>query len=44
MTTHTMPLGEINTAFDLMRNGESIRGVLVYWIGPMKPKVALNPQ
>jgi S-(hydroxymethyl)glutathione dehydrogenase/alcohol dehydrogenase len=30
MITHTMPLGDINTAFDLMRNGESIRSVVVY--------------
>ena len=30
MITHTMPLAEINTGFDLMRKGESIRGVIVY--------------
>jgi S-(hydroxymethyl)glutathione dehydrogenase/alcohol dehydrogenase len=30
MITHTMPLGHINKAFDLMRNGESIRSVVVY--------------
>jgi S-(hydroxymethyl)glutathione dehydrogenase/alcohol dehydrogenase len=28
--THTLPLTEINKAFDLMRNGESIRSVVVY--------------
>ena len=28
--THTMPLEEINRAFDLMRNGEAIRSVIVY--------------
>ena len=26
--THTMPLGDINTAFDLMHEGESIRSVV----------------
>jgi S-(hydroxymethyl)glutathione dehydrogenase/alcohol dehydrogenase len=30
MITHTMPLTEINKAFDLMRNGKSIRSVVVY--------------
>src|SRR3954470_12952042 len=30
MITHTMPLAEINTAFDLMHAGESIRSVVVY--------------
>jgi S-(hydroxymethyl)glutathione dehydrogenase/alcohol dehydrogenase len=30
MITHTMPLTDINNAFDLMRNGESIRSVVVY--------------
>ncbi len=30
MITHTMPLEEINTAFDLMHKGESIRSVVVY--------------
>ena len=30
LITHTMPLDEINTAFDLMRAGESIRSVVVY--------------
>ena len=28
--THTMPLDDINRAFDLMRAGESIRSVLIY--------------
>ncbi|WP_075187736.1 S-(hydroxymethyl)glutathione dehydrogenase/class III alcohol dehydrogenase [Teredinibacter haidensis] len=30
MITHTMPLEDINTAFDLMHAGESIRSVVVY--------------
>ncbi|HTV26449.1 MAG TPA: S-(hydroxymethyl)glutathione dehydrogenase, partial [Xanthobacteraceae bacterium] len=30
MITHTMPLGEINEGFDLMREGKSIRSVVVY--------------
>ena len=30
LITHTMPLGEINNAFDLMHKGESIRSVVVY--------------
>ena len=30
MITHTMPLEQINHGFDLMRNGESVRGVVVY--------------
>jgi S-(hydroxymethyl)glutathione dehydrogenase / alcohol dehydrogenase len=30
MITHTMPLSDINKGFDLMRKGESIRGVVVY--------------
>jgi S-(hydroxymethyl)glutathione dehydrogenase / alcohol dehydrogenase len=30
MITHTMPLEEINKAFDLMHAGESIRSVVVY--------------
>ncbi|MHA1567969.1 MAG: zinc-binding dehydrogenase, partial [Alphaproteobacteria bacterium] len=30
LITHTMPLGEINKAFDLMHAGESIRSVVVY--------------
>lgn len=29
MVTHTMPLEEINTAFDLMHSGESIRSVVL---------------
>lgn len=29
MVTHTMPLEEINTAFDLMHSGESIRSVVI---------------
>jgi S-(hydroxymethyl)glutathione dehydrogenase/alcohol dehydrogenase len=28
--THTMPLDEINRAFDLMKSGESIRSVILY--------------
>jgi len=28
--THTMPLDEINTAFDLMHEGKSIRSVVIY--------------
>jgi len=28
--THTMPLEEINTAFDLMHSGESIRSVITF--------------
>ena len=28
MITHTMPLEDINNAFDLMHNGESIRSVI----------------
>ena len=28
--THTMPLEEINTAFDLMHEGKSIRSVVIY--------------
>lgn len=28
--THTMPLGDINNAFDLTHAGESIRSVVVY--------------
>jgi S-(hydroxymethyl)glutathione dehydrogenase/alcohol dehydrogenase len=28
--THTMPLEEINTAFDLMHAGQSIRSVVHY--------------
>ena len=30
MITHTMPLSDINTAFDLMHEGKSIRSVVVY--------------
>ena len=30
LITHTMPLEEINTAFDLMHKGESIRSVVIY--------------
>ena len=30
MITHTMPLEDINTAFDLMHSGESIRSVVLY--------------
>ena len=30
MITHTMPLDEINNAFDLMHKGESIRSVVLY--------------
>ena len=30
MITHTMPLDDINKAFDLMHAGESIRSVVVY--------------
>ena len=30
LITHTMALDDINTAFDLMRSGESIRSVVVY--------------
>jgi S-(hydroxymethyl)glutathione dehydrogenase/alcohol dehydrogenase len=30
MITHTMPLSDINKAFSLMREGESIRSVVVY--------------
>lgn len=30
MITHTMPLEEINSGFDLMHSGESIRSVVVY--------------
>jgi S-(hydroxymethyl)glutathione dehydrogenase / alcohol dehydrogenase len=28
--THTMPLENINKGFDLMKSGESIRGVVIY--------------
>ncbi len=30
LITHTMPLDEINTAFDLMHEGKSIRSVVLY--------------
>ncbi|MDX1636076.1 MAG: S-(hydroxymethyl)glutathione dehydrogenase/class III alcohol dehydrogenase [Marinobacter sp.] len=30
MVTHTMPLGEINKAFDLMHEGKSIRSVVLF--------------
>jgi len=30
LITHTMPLEEINTAFDLMHQGKSIRSVVIY--------------
>ncbi len=30
LITHTMPLEDINKAFDLMHSGESIRGVVVF--------------
>ena len=30
LITHTMPLEEINSAFDLMHSGESIRSVVIY--------------
>ncbi len=30
LITHTMPIDEINTAFDLMHEGKSIRSVVVY--------------
>ena len=30
LITHTLPLQEINRAFDLMHSGESIRSVVVY--------------
>jgi S-(hydroxymethyl)glutathione dehydrogenase/alcohol dehydrogenase len=30
LITHTMPLEEINNAFDLMHEGASIRSVVVY--------------
>ena len=30
LITHTMPLDDINNGFELMRRGESIRGVVVY--------------
>ena len=30
LITHTMPLEQINHAFDLMHEGESIRSVVVF--------------
>jgi S-(hydroxymethyl)glutathione dehydrogenase/alcohol dehydrogenase len=30
MITHTLPLTEINSGFDLMHSGESIRSVVTY--------------
>ena len=30
LITHTMPLAEINTAFDLLHDGKSIRSVVTY--------------
>jgi S-(hydroxymethyl)glutathione dehydrogenase/alcohol dehydrogenase len=30
LITHTMPLDDINNAFDLMHAGESIRSVVLY--------------
>ena len=30
LITHTMPLADINTAFDLMHKGESIRSVITF--------------
>ena len=30
MVTHTMPLEAINTAFDLMHEGKSIRSVIIF--------------
>ena len=30
MVTHTMPIENINPAFDLMHSGESIRSVIIY--------------
>jgi S-(hydroxymethyl)glutathione dehydrogenase/alcohol dehydrogenase len=30
MITHTMPLGDINKAFTLMREGKSIRSVVIF--------------
>ncbi len=30
LITHTMPLDDINDAFDLMHAGESIRSVVIY--------------
>jgi S-(hydroxymethyl)glutathione dehydrogenase/alcohol dehydrogenase len=30
LVTHTMPLEEINTAFDLMHEGKSIKSVILF--------------
>jgi S-(hydroxymethyl)glutathione dehydrogenase/alcohol dehydrogenase len=30
MITHVMPLSDINKGFDLMKRGESIRGVVTF--------------
>jgi S-(hydroxymethyl)glutathione dehydrogenase/alcohol dehydrogenase len=30
LITHTMPLEDINKGFDLMKSGESIRGVVIF--------------
>ena len=30
LITHTMPLNDINKAFDLMHEGKSIRSVVMY--------------
>ena len=30
LITHTMPLGDINKGFDLMKRGESIQSVVIY--------------
>jgi S-(hydroxymethyl)glutathione dehydrogenase/alcohol dehydrogenase len=30
LITHTMPLADINKAFDLMHEGESIRSVITF--------------
>ena len=30
MITHTMPLNDINKAFDLMHEGKSIRSVIIF--------------
>jgi S-(hydroxymethyl)glutathione dehydrogenase/alcohol dehydrogenase len=30
LIAHTMPLEDINQGFDLMKRGESIRGVVLY--------------
>lgn len=30
LVTHTLPLEEINTAFDLMHSGKSIRSVIIF--------------